>query len=173
MTNDNSHTAACGHLVSLAINGGRMKTKKIRPNRYCIWIDQRKAIVGWFDKNDNWSVWEKESELESHVRFSGEETNKSGIFGKSISPQKQLQERRNNQIKAYVKQVAMQVKEPAEVLLLGPSTAKFELLHALQDRPSLNNVPIVVRTAEKKVRESAQQAIAEEHFQVSEHYHLL
>jgi hypothetical protein len=30
-----------------------------------------------------------------------------------------------------------------------------------------------VRTAEKKVRELAQQAIAEEHFQVSEHYHLL
>ena len=149
-----------------------MKTKKNRPNRYCIWIDQKKAIVGWFDKEDSWSIWEKESGVESHVRFDGEETNKSGILGKSISPQKQQQERKNNQIKSFVKQVAMQVKEPAEVLLLGTASVKFELLHALQERPSLNNIHIVVRTAEK-VRESALQGIAEEHFQISAHYHLL
>jgi hypothetical protein len=149
-----------------------MKKQKSMPNRYCIWIDQKKAVVGWFDKDDSWSVWQKESGVESHVRFAGEETNKSGVLGKSITPQKQQQERKNNQIKSFVKQVAMQVKQPAEVLLLGPASAKFELLHALQDRPSLNNVPIVVRTAEK-VRESELQAIAEEHFQITEHYHLL
>jgi hypothetical protein len=126
-----------------------MKNKLTHVNQYAIWIDHKKAIIGCIDEKGNFSSEELLSDMEGRERFGGEETSKTGLFGHTLNREKQLQNRRHNLFKSFIKLIVSRLERVNSILVLGPSDARHELCNEIQKRRSFADIWIETKPADK------------------------
>ena len=88
-----------------------------------LWIDHRKAvIVSLRDKEEN--IREVPSDMEKHVRYSGQATEGSG--------EDQRDMRFAGHLHKYYEKIVSRIRDAGAILILGPGEAKGELKTCLE-----------------------------------------
>lgn len=125
--------------------------KKKNPNclKYAIWIDQQKAIIACMNEEGDISTDTLESGIETHVRFEGETSSKSRLFGATLNKEKQAQNKLNQQRKAYLKGVVAQLKKVESVVIMGPADTKYELHKEMEKKKTLASARVEMKSADK------------------------
>lgn len=126
-----------------------MKKKNTNCLKYAIWIDLQKAIIACLDEEGNLTTESIQSEIEKQVRFAGESSNKSRLFGATLNNEKHAQNKLNQQRKSYLKSVAAKITKAESVIILGPADTKYELHKEIEKRKPLANARVELKSADK------------------------
>lgn len=98
---------------------------------YGIWIDHRQAFVLKANKMVEITVQHFKSDVEAHNH--GGETEEH----LSVVNQHRHEERRNNEMKAFSREIVKHLTDADEILIFGPGTAKHDFKHELEDHKVL------------------------------------
>jgi hypothetical protein len=131
--------------------------------RYAVWIDRKHAMILKSGSVSSAAYLEIASDVISHERFEGEKTNKTGMLGISLAPEKRIQAKANNQLQQFVKKVASEIKNANAILILGSGETRFELQHAIQKNKLLNGVWLENKPCKKITRRELELEM-EQHF---------
>ncbi len=131
--------------------------------RYAVWIDRRHAMILKSGSDSSAAYSEIASDVATHDRFEGEKTNKTGMLGISLAPEKRIQAKANNQLHHFVKKVASDLKNANAILILGSGETRFELQHAIQKNKQLNGVWMENKPC-KKISRRELELEMEQHF---------
>lgn len=99
---------------------------------YGIWIDHRSAAIVKSSKLGEMSVQHVSSDVEPHIHGSGESNEHL-----TIANQHRHEERRQNEMKAFCREVLKHVMDADELVIFGPGTAKFDMKHEIEDHKVL------------------------------------
>jgi hypothetical protein len=137
-----------------------MKKQNSR-NPYLVWIDHRNAIV--VHAGSEGAIEERTflSNQEERKRFSGEGSDKAGLFGQSIDHQRQQQSREEHYFQKFLDGVVDELDHPDSILILGPGSARFALENTLQQIKSMQGVYIENRPAGKMPSHALRAALQE------------
>lgn len=113
-------------------------------NLYGIWVDHAHAFVVKSNKGAQMEVSEYHSDVESHHK-GGQESNEH----QTLSNQTAHEHRRENQMKAFAKELVQHVQDADELVLFGPGTAKHELKHEVERNKALASKLKGVETTDK------------------------
>jgi hypothetical protein len=122
--------------------------KIIEKNHYGVWIDTERARICKRDKTGTFSSEEVHSGVETHPRFAGEQTDKTGLFGRTINRQRKDQGHLNHDLHAFLRKVADRLIEPGSVLIMGPAQVRFDLQNELERRKEFKGVPTENKASE-------------------------
>lgn len=140
-----------------------MKKQVLR--QYGIWIDHKNAIV--VSIIDGVVTSEKiRSGIDSHVRFRGEGSNKTGEFGFSATREKNTEHRKAGELRKFLRQVIRKIAANADaVFIMGPADVKLELKRMLLEMKSFKETFVATETADKMtIREITDKV--KEHFEM-------
>jgi len=123
---------------------------KKSPNQtiYAIWIDRKHAMVMKATTQGEPEFIEIKSGA-GRERYNGETTNKTGMLGTSLDWQKKMQERENNHVQQYLKNVLDQFQHAKEILILGSGDTRYELQNIIEKSKLLQGVPVKNRAFRK------------------------
>lgn len=131
--------------------------------RYGIWIDKKQATIIKVSPDGNKEYIKVKSHNPFHERFNGETTSKTGLFGATLTRQKNLQGKENNTLHHYIKEVVSYLDDANGILILGSGDTRFELLNAIQKSKTMNGV-WVENKASPKISIRAIESEMEKHF---------
>lgn len=137
-----------------------MKKQNSR-NPYLVWIDHRKAIVVHAGSEGAIAEQTFLTNLEEHQRFSGEGSDKTGLFGHSIDHQHQQQSREEHHFQKFLDGLVDGLNHPDSILILGPGDARFALENTIQGNKSMQGVHIENRPASKMPSHALRAALQE------------
>lgn len=126
-----------------------MKKQQAEGNRYIIWIDHKKAILGRFNNDNRFFHMIFRSGIETRIRFNGEGTNKTNSATFTRNRQSQLQHKHNQQLAAFCDIVVRSMENIVSVLVTGPADSKFIFKKELERKTGTNRFPVVVKTSDK------------------------
>lgn len=109
---------------------------------YGIWIDHREAFIVESNLLGEMTVKRLSSQVEP--KNHGGET----FEHLTIVNQKQHEERRGNEMHTFCKEIIAELKNPDEILVFGPGTAKHDLANAIKDIKALADKLKEVETAD-------------------------
>ena len=134
--------------------------------RYGLWMDSRHAKILKIQADGTVSFKEMEASNERRERYSGESTNKTGMLGTTLSPEKRMQARENNHLNKFIKAIVSELDHANAILILGSGDARFELQHAIHKSKTLNGVWIENRASSKLSRRELEME-TEKHYNLS------
>ncbi len=137
--------------------------KSSHTNRYAVWIDKKKAMILKAGPEASSEYQEIESGNAERIRFKGEETNKVGLFRTTLSQEKHMQEKSNNQHAKFIQKVSSVISNANAILILGAGTARFDLQNALFKNKESNGAWIENRAHKKLTRRGLEMEM-EHHF---------
>lgn len=126
-----------------------MPTKNTDLNRYVIWIDQQKALIGKFDAEDKFTCASLKSGLGRRSRFEGETSTKTRVGPQTRNRKAQVQEKQNQERIAFCLQVIDQLEQVSSLLILGPGEMKFLLENQLSAIPKYQMIWFEAQNADK------------------------
>ena len=118
-------------------------------NHFGIWVDTTRAMMCRKDKNRAITTEEIHSGVETHPRFNGEGTDKTGLFGRTIDHQDSHQGQISHELHAFLRKVVDRLQDPTHVTVIGPGEVRFELQKELERRKEYKEVPMENRAADK------------------------
>jgi hypothetical protein len=134
--------------------------------RYGLWLDSRNAKILKIFPEGKIEFHELYAENSKRERFSGETTNKIGMLGTTISPEKKMQARENNHLNKFMKAIVSQLEHANAILILGSGDARFELQNTIHKSKSLNGVWIENKPSVKLSRRELE-IETEKHYNLS------
>jgi len=115
---------------------------------YGIYIDHPHAIVIAFQGgNESHQVYHSGIGGKHQIHFRGEGSDKTGLFGHTLSNESKHQHQINGDFKKFCKMVIETLAQPRRIFVFGPSDAKFELQRDIRDTKSLQAVPEELKTS--------------------------
>lgn len=120
---------------------------------FAIWIDSQKAMIireepgGTHHYEIVHNEWVKE-------HFPGEKTDKTGLFGTTLNNEWHDQNRENEYLLKFIKEVAHNVRYAHTIYILGPGQTRHLLQNELEAHKDLGNVIIQNSPAEQMSREA-------------------
>jgi hypothetical protein len=126
-----------------------MKQKTQTRQPWVVWIDHRKAILMHPDGEGHLTHEEIESGLGDHVRYHGEGSDKSGLFGHSFDNQSQDQAREREHFNSFLRLVVQHMDHVGSIRILGPGQARFALQHMIETEKTLKDVPVSNEAADR------------------------
>lgn len=114
------------------------------------------------DRNSGIITEEIHSGIETHPRFAGEGTDKTGLFRHTLDHQKTHQGHLAHEMHIFLRKVADRLQDPAHITLMGPGDARFELQKELERRKEFKEVPMQNRAADKMSMEELVRQIEHE-----------
>ena len=114
--------------------------KTVQQNRYGVWIDKKQATIIKILPDGNKDYIKIKSHVPFLQRFKGETTNKTGLFGTTISREKKLQGKQNNTLHHFIKEVVSNLDHANAILILGSGDTRFELQNAINKSKTMNGV---------------------------------
>lgn len=114
--------------------------KTLLQNRYGIWIDKKQATIIRVGPDGAKDYIKVKSHVPFLQRFKGETTNKTGLFGATISREKKMQGKQNNSIHHFIKEVVSNLDHANAILILGSGDTRFELQNAINKSKTMNGV---------------------------------
>lgn len=112
-------------------------------NLYGIWIDHAHAFIIKSNKSGTMEITELQSGVEAHHK-SGTNSEHS-----TMSDQRSHNERRNNQMHSFSKEIIKMVQNPLEIVVFGPGNSKYELKHEIENQKSIAKTLKGVETTDK------------------------
>lgn len=108
---------------------------------YGIWIDHERASVVKANKMGEMSIQHFVSSVESknHGQYGDEHV--------TIINQNRHEERRHNEMKEFCREIVKHIMDADELVIFGPSTAKHDLHHEIEDHKVLNEKLKGIETA--------------------------
>ncbi len=100
-------------------------------NQTGIWIDGKKAVIV-FNEEHNPHVKIIHSLIEGRIRIPGEKKWYTRFAGQFLNFEKKKKNRREMEIRAYLKKVTNEIKQTEEIVLFGPAGMKRELEKAIR-----------------------------------------
>ncbi|MEY2648365.1 MAG: hypothetical protein RLZZ45_639 [Bacteroidota bacterium] len=140
--------------------------KSINNTRYGLWMDSRHAKILKIQGDGTVSFKEMEASNQKRERFAGESTNKTGMLGSTLSPEKRMQARENNHLNKFIKAIVAELDHANAILILGSGDARFELQNAIHKSKTLNGVWIENRASSKLSRRELEME-TEKHYNLS------
>lgn len=126
--------------------------------QYGIFIDNKKAyIVGIDEKNKLASETIKPPQAQMH--FKGETTNKTGMLGHTLNRQQKQQNQAHLYFSKFCKTIAGRLKKANQLIIFGPSDAKYILHRELEKVKSLKHLYVVLRKTEPQTRIEAERYV--------------
>lgn len=113
-------------------------------NLYAVWIDHEKAFIVKSNPVGDMTI----SEMTSEVEPSRKSTD-SGGDQFTITNQNKMKHRRENEMHSFSKQIVSHLTDADEILVCGPSTAKFDLKHEIEKNKALANKLKEMQTCDK------------------------
>lgn len=101
-------------------------------NIYTVWIDHQRAFVVKANPMGDMSIRELESEIEPRRKSSD-----SGGDQYTIVNQNKQNERRENEMHSFVKEIVNCLGDADEIWVCGPANAKFDLKHEIERNKNL------------------------------------
>lgn len=143
-----------------------MPTKNTDLNRFVIWIDQQKALIGKFDAEDRFTCATLKSGLGRRPHFEGETSDKTRVGPQTRNRKAQVQEKQNQDRLAFCHQVIEQLEQVSSLLILGPGEMKFLLENQLSTLPKYQMLWFEAQAADKMTEAQLKEA-------GKKHYHIL
>jgi hypothetical protein len=134
--------------------------------RYGLWMDSRHAKILKIQADGTVSFKEMDASNGKRERFAGESTNKTGMLGTTLSPEKRMQARENNHLNKFIKAIVSELEHANAILILGSGEARFELQNAIHKSKTLNGVWIENRASSKLSRRELEME-TEKHYNLS------
>lgn len=107
-------------------------------NQVGIWLDSKKAfILNITDKEEK--LIKVKSEVESRIRFYGENKKYTRMGNLFIDPEKTKELRKHHQMKIYINEVINHLKNASEIYITGPAQTKLFLSNEIGKKKSLSN----------------------------------
>lgn len=116
--------------------------------RYVIWINQKKAVLGYFDEKDQFSYKTVYSGIDTRVRFPGESTNKVRLITSKRTRETSEQRKLTAQIAQFCKEIISQIHTPEAIYILGPADTKTVLQKTISGYHEWSSVPVKVKSAD-------------------------
>lgn len=123
--------------------------KSTHPNNYTIWVDHKKAILLCADGEGKIVSEEMKSALGLRERFKGEVSQRTSLFGRTMTREKKERNRMEEHYHAFLKDVVSKLNKVNGILILGPGDARFELQSEIQKKKSLSQIWIENKAADK------------------------
>lgn len=130
--------------------------------QYGIFIDHKKAIIVAIDVENHISAEEYTLPV-SPTRFTGEGTDKTGLFRHTLNRQDQKQQRAQNNFKKFCKEIVGKLNKANQVYIFGPAEGKYDLYREIEGRKSMSEVYVEIGTVEKMKKAEIVRAV-KEHF---------
>lgn len=137
-----------------------MKKRSNKKNAYAIWLDHKSAIVVCVDGEGNTITEPIKSGIFARRRFSGEETDKTGMLGKTLDQQKRKQNKEHEMIKHFMKNIVAKISHPSIIMIMGPADAKYDLHRQLDSSKSLKPEWVEIKTMKKMKASEIRSALA-------------
>lgn len=134
--------------------------------RYGLWLDSRHAMILKIFPEGSIEFHELFSGNAKRERFAGETTNKTGMLGTTLSPEKRMQARENNHLQKFIKAVVAQLDHANAIFILGSGDTRFELQNAINKSKSLNGVWVENKPSVKLSRRELEME-TEKHYNLS------
>ena len=131
--------------------------------RYGVWIDKKHATIVKVSPEGNKEYIKVKSHGPFNERYKGETTSKTGLFGTTLSREKNMQGRENNSIQNYIKEVVSNLDKANAILILGSGETRFDLQNAIHKSKTMNGVWVENR-ASSKISIRALETEMEKHF---------
>jgi hypothetical protein len=112
-----------------------------------VWIDTSKAILVTLSGGKE-NITEIVSEVENRVHHENEGDKGSFTGSRHINHEKKFDERKNNQIDSFMKDVLEQIKNSDEVYIFGPAEMKMKLKQKIEHDKTLSPKLNAVETAD-------------------------
>lgn len=122
--------------------------------RFGIWIDHNTAYI--FSANEA-AVTGMEmltSEVEGH-HHGGINSNEH----ETLSSQTKHDERRNNEIQKFMKDVLKKIHDGDEILIFGPGNAKNSLKNTIEDTKSMSKAQVTMNVADSMTENQMRQSV--------------
>jgi len=132
-------------------------------NRYAVWVDKKKAMIYKFPFQGTPEFQELKSNVQTRPRYSGEETNKIGMLGTTISQERKQQEKVNNSVHKFTKKIVGELKDSNAILIMGSGDTRYELQNEI-NKSKLHHGVWVENRACKKLSQRELELQAEKHF---------
>lgn len=126
-----------------------MKKKNSPCMDYAIWIDLQKAMIACKDEEGKLSTESFQSGIDTRVRHDGEVSNKTRLYGATLYPEKNAQNKLQQQRKAFLKEVVGKLGNVGSIIIMGPADTKYELHKELEKKKAWSNVAVQLKSADK------------------------
>lgn len=113
-------------------------------NLYAVWIDHQRAFVVKANPVGDMTIAEMNSAVEPHRK-----STLSGGDQFTITNQNKQAHRRENEMHSFTKEVLTRLTDADEIVIFGPSTAKFDLKHELEHNKTLASKLTKMETCDK------------------------
>lgn len=120
---------------------------------FAIWIDSQTAMIIRDEPGGTHHVEIVHNEKQAHEHFPGEGTDKTGLFQTTLNNEKQNQNRENEYLHKFIKEVAHKVRYAHTIYIMGPGEIRHLLQNELEAHKDLHNIIIQNTPAEKLSRE--------------------
>jgi hypothetical protein len=131
--------------------------------RYTVWIDRRNAKILSIEPDGTKHYTELTAEHTKFERFKGETSDKTGLFGTTLSREKHDQQRENNYNQVFLKKVVSAITNLNALLILGSGDARFELQNAIEKNKLFKDIWIENKPC-KKITQRELELETEKHF---------
>ncbi|MBE9511356.1 MAG: hypothetical protein IMY71_10790 [Bacteroidetes bacterium] len=112
-----------------------------------IWLDSEKAyIISLINGREE--LERIESNVESRVRYEGENKSFSRIGGQLINPQKKKTKRKKHQLQNYFQSILKKTNDAEKIYIFGPAEAKTGLIKEYKKHKSLQNKVLKVENSD-------------------------
>lgn len=125
-----------------------MKTNERATRGVGVWLDRVRAVIVTVDGNET-KTEILESEVEKHTRLAGGSRSATVYQAQDIASESTHEHRLQNQLAAYYTKVIRALRDPDELLIVGPGEAKHELKKALTKRKGARVKIVGVESADK------------------------
>ena len=119
---------------------------------FAIWIDSQKAMI-IRDEPGGTHHYELMQNEHTEEHFSGEKTDKTGLFGTTLNNELHDQNRAHGYLLKFIKEVAHKVRYAHTIYIMGPGETRHLLQNELEEHKDLGNIIIQNSPADKMTRE--------------------
>lgn len=122
--------------------------------RYGIWIDHEKAFLFRVNAEKIESMEALTSEVQPR-HHSGVNDNEHS----TLSNQSKHNERRNNQLDHFMKEILQKIHDADEILIFGPANVKNTLHNTIKETKSMSRVLVTVTVADKLTENQMRESV--------------
>lgn len=122
--------------------------KPQQQNRYGIWIDKKQATIIKVAPDGSKDYIKVKSHVPFMERFKGRALQKRDSLVQPFQGKK-LQEKQNNSVHHFIKEVVSNLDHANAILILGSGDTRFELQNAIDKSKSMNGVWVENRASPK------------------------
>ncbi len=116
-------------------------------NQIGVWLDSKSALILNITESEEKLIKVK-SEIESKVRFYGENKKYTRMGNLFIDPEKTKEQRRLHQMKNYMQEIIGHLKGATDIYITGPAQTKLFLNQELEKKKSFLKKNITIENSD-------------------------